>query len=48
VRVAVAREPGAEYRVEVLPVALEAWLESSREVRRSLEALLGAGKVGER
>lgn len=42
----IAREPGAEYKVDALPAALEAWLESSRSVRRSLEALLnGAGKA---
>ena len=40
----VAREPGAEYEVDALPAALEAWLESSRSVRRSLAALMAQRK----
>jgi len=40
-----AQQERAGYGAEALPEALSAWLESSKQVRRSLEALL-AGAEG--
>jgi type I restriction-modification system DNA methylase subunit len=40
----VAREPGAEYQVDALPAALEAWLESVVRTRAALRALLDREK----
>jgi type I restriction enzyme M protein len=42
----VAREPGTEYRAEALPAALDAWLESSRQVREALSRLVGGAGDG--